>query len=207
MAFCLVFLGALLSWRSYSRLYEVNLVAQGKSPAGDDIGAEGSESTRGEGSPVSLNTIVVEASGQVVNPGVYQVAGTARIGDVLDRAGGLKKEADQQFVAKNLYLAQSVTDGQKIYIPFQDEFLEKTAQTVDAGASTTLTALTDGAVSENKISINTAGLDELQTLKGIGKVRAEAIVAGRPYATIDDLVESGVLGKAVFESIVGNLSL
>jgi competence protein ComEA len=148
--------------------------------------------------------IVVEAAGSVVNPGVYQVPVSARMGLVIEKAGGLSKDADTNFVARDLNLAQTVSDGQKIYIPYQDEFTNVVKSS--AGDSSTGPSGSEKS-SDGQVSINSASLSELQTLKGIGEARAEDIISGRPYSAIEDLITNEILGEAVFEGIRSQLVL
>jgi competence protein ComEA len=122
------------------------------------------------------------------------------MGLVIEKAGGLSKDADRNFVARDLNLAQAVSDGQKIYIPYQDE-LEDVLKTSVADPSGS------GKSSDGQVSINSASLSELQTLKGIGEARAEDIISGRPYSAIEDLFTNEVLGEAVFEGIKSQLAL
>lgn len=51
------------------------------------------------------------------------------------------------------------------------------------------------------VDINRASLDELKALKGIGDVRAAAIVKGRPYGRKDELVRKGIVPQAVYDAI------
>lgn len=51
------------------------------------------------------------------------------------------------------------------------------------------------------LDINSAGMAELQALKGIGDARAAAIVKGRPYKGKDDLVQKKILTQAVYDGI------
>jgi DNA uptake protein ComE-like DNA-binding protein len=61
----------------------------------------------------------------------------------------------------------------------------------------------DGAKAKMALAnINTSSAADLaKTLPGVGDVRAKAIVAGRPYATGQDLVTKGVLTQGVFDKI------
>lgn len=52
-----------------------------------------------------------------------------------------------------------------------------------------------------KIDLNSASVEELQALKGIGPVRAEAIVKGRPYKGKDDLVRKKIVPQSVYDEI------
>ncbi len=51
------------------------------------------------------------------------------------------------------------------------------------------------------IDLNSATADELSALKGIGKVRSEAIVKGRPYKGKDELVQKGIIPQGVYDDI------
>lgn len=51
------------------------------------------------------------------------------------------------------------------------------------------------------IDINSANEKDLMTLKGIGEVRAAAIVRGRPFARKDELVQRGIVPYAVYDGI------
>ena len=62
--------------------------------------------------------LTVHIDGAVEKPGVYSLNADSRVQDVLIYAGGLSAAADRQWVAKQLNLAQKVSDGMKIYIPF-----------------------------------------------------------------------------------------
>lgn len=74
-----------------------------------------------------------------------------------------------------------------------------------------LPALADGALDRADVhlaasetallDINSAGEDQLRTLPGIGPARAQAIIAGRPYAGKDDLVKRNILPKNVYDGV------
>ena len=57
----------------------------------------------------------------------------------------------------------------------------------------------------NPIDINSASMEQLLPLKGIGKQRAEAIIKGRPYKGKDELVEKKIITKAIYEDIKENI--
>jgi DNA uptake protein ComE-like DNA-binding protein len=51
------------------------------------------------------------------------------------------------------------------------------------------------------MDINTASEKELATLKGIGDVRAKAIVKGRPYKGKDELVQKKIIPQSVYDDV------
>lgn len=138
--------------------------------------------------------IFVDLQGAVEKPGVYELPGGDRLNDLLIRAGGLSAEADREWAGKNLNLAAKLTDGQKIYIPKRGDLISKTG-VLGGGIST-------GVVSgQAVININTASASELDSLPGIGEVRAQAIIQNRPYSSIEELLTKKVIPKSVYEKI------
>lgn len=137
----------------------------------------------------AAETIFIDLSGAVEKPGFYELPFDARINDLLIKAGGLSAEADREWVEKNLNLAQKLADGTKLYIPRQNEI--KTGGEV-AGMTADLTG---------KINLNTATKAELDTLWGIGEARAEAIIQGRPYDSVETLKTEKIIPSNVFETI------
>lgn len=57
----------------------------------------------------------------------------------------------------------------------------------------------------DKININTADLKLLQTLNNIGNVRAQKIIEGRPYTKISDLLNKGIVGSDLYESLENHI--
>ena len=134
--------------------------------------------------------IFVDIKGAVKKPGVYQMKAGDRVKDAIDAAGGLTAEADSQKVN----LAQRVEDQMVIVVPKVGE----EAEAIPAGA-------TSKEVSkEGKVNINTATVEELKTLKGVGEKKAEAIIEYRKkngsFKTKEDLMKVRGIGKKLFES-------
>lgn len=135
-----------------------------------------------EDSPkVSLNAYV---SGAVINPGVYQISPNTITMDVVTMAGGFDPGVDSDYVAQKLNLSKRVFNEDHIFIPF-----EKVSN---------IDSLPKGNTSSGLIGINTASVEELDTLPGIGPVTAEKIVAQRPYSSIEDLKNVSGIGDATF---------
>ena len=64
-----------------------------------------------------------------------------------------------------------------------------------------LANLISAACEENQIDINTASLDELDEIYGVGKVKAQAIIDARPYKTVDDLTNAYGIGEKTLKNI------
>lgn len=146
--------------------------------------------------------ILVDIRGEVKKPGVYVMDPTERLGAAVERAGGLTKMAHASYVLHALNYAQPLTDAQKIYIPHQEE--TQYCQKINQFSSEL--AILDNA-DNSLVSINTASPSELETLTGIGAKRAEDIVAGRPYQTINQLIEQKIITNDIFEQIKSQISL
>ena len=69
----------------------------------------------------SFGKIIVQIVGAVESPGVYQISSLHRIGDLIELAGGLTADADQQYLVRQFNLASRLKDEQRIYIPFKQE--------------------------------------------------------------------------------------
>ena len=114
-----------------------------------------------------------------------------------------------------LNLAQPLNDGEGIYIPLvQDSELETVctafASFTTAASSTqnsTTTSTEQSQQTSTKTSVNTASEKQLTSLPGIGEVRAAAIVAGRPYASFEELVSKEVLTQKLFDGLADLIEL
>ena len=134
--------------------------------------------------------IFVDIKGAVGNPGVYQMKVGDRVKDALDVAGGLTGEADSQKVN----LAKQLEDQMVIVVPKVGEEAEE----IPAGETR------NEATKEGKVNINTATVEELKTLKGVGEKKAEAIIEYRKkngsFKSKEDLMKVRGIGKKLFES-------
>ena len=143
-----------------------------------------------EVSTTQETVIFVDIKGAVKNPGVYQMKVGDRVKDALDAAGGLTDEADSQKVN----LAKRLEDQMVIVVPKVGEEAEE----IPAGETR------NEATKEGKVNINTATVEELKTLKGVGEKKAEAIIEYRKkngsFQTKEDLMKVRGIGKKLFES-------
>lgn len=145
---------------------------------------------KAEVSTTQETVIFVDIKGAVKNPGVYQMKVGDRVKDALDAAGGLTDEADSQKVN----LAKRLEDQMAIVVPKVGEEAEE----IPAGETR------KEATKEGKVNINTATVEELKTLKGVGEKKAEAIIEYRKkngsFQTKEDLMKVRGIGKKLFES-------
>lgn len=135
------------------------------------------------------NTLIVDIKGEVKSPGTYEIEKDKRVKDVVEDAGGLTDNANTD----NVNLSEKVHDEMVIIIPNEDTKDEIKMED------------TSKSLSNSKISINNASIDELMKIKGIGKVKAESIVEYRnqngKFQKIEDIMNVKGIGTSTFEKI------
>ena len=142
----------------------------------------------------------VDIKGEVLRPGVYEFSCESRIQEVIKKAGGFTEEADET----KINLAQKITDQMQIIVP---NLHSKQEGGVTEGNSEkgNLSNTTPSNSKQGTVNINTATLEELQTIKGIGKKKAEAILQYRKehgaFRTKEDLLQVKGIGKKALEAI------
>lgn len=150
----------------------------------------------GETAPAGVSPagapIIVDVTGWVHQPGVYEFVEGDRVIDAVERAGGPRNGADLTV----LNLAAPLTDGTQVIVPKQGT--AGPAAVVPGGTGT-------GASGTGLININTASATEFETLSGIGEVLAGAIIDYRtengPFASVDDLESVSGIGPSTLEEI------
>lgn len=176
--------------------------------AGDDSGdGAASETAEGDGGEAEVavpTTIVVDVAGAVVNPSVVTLAQGARVNDAIAAAGGLLPEAD----ASKINRAAPLADGAQVFVPLQGEEATSGADAAAAGATGTTGATgseTSGSAAPSPVNINSAGLDELDALPGIGPSTAQSIIDDRtqngPFASVEDIMRVSGIGEKKFEKL------
>ena len=142
----------------------------------------------------------VDIKGEVLHPGVYEFSCESRIQEVIKKAGGFTEEADET----KINLAQKISDQMQIIVP---NLHSKQEGGVTEGNSEkgNLSNTTLSNSKQGTVNINTATLEELQTIKGIGKKKAEAILQYRKehgaFRIKEDLLQVKGIGKKALEAI------
>ena len=142
----------------------------------------------------------VDIKGEVLRPGVYEFSCESRMQDLIKKAGGFTEKADET----KINLAQKITDQMQIVVP---NLHSKQEGGVTEGNSEkgNLSNTTPSNLKQGTVNINTATLEELQTIKGIGKKKAEAILQYRKehgaFRTKEDLLQVKGIGKKALEAI------
>ncbi len=138
----------------------------------------------------------VYVSGAVKSTGVYRLPPESLVVDAIEQAGGAADDAD--LVAINL--AHPLSDGEQIYVPTLEEASSPPAPISRGGATIVDSPAADNAPG-GPVDLNEATQKELESLPGIGPAMAQRIIEGRPYSTVDDLLNVKGIGDAKLEKI------
>jgi competence protein ComEA len=134
----------------------------------------------------AAKAVVVDVVGAVRRPGLYRLTEGARIADALDRAGGATPRAQLELVN----LAAPIADGEQIVVPRRGA-----AAPTAAGGSGTASGTPTGPV-----HLNTATLEQLDALPGVGPVTAQKILDYRQehgaFGSVDELDAIPGIGPA-----------
>ena len=167
-------------------------------------------------------TIVVHVSGAVNIEGIVELASGSRIANAIEKAGGIKENADMT----DINLAYPLEDGMKIYIPTKEE-TEAYKNNENTPAESYVTAAFGGVNSKEatnstpssstsdtaskKVNINTATQEELDALPGIGPSIAAKIIDYREqngkFNSIEEIKEVSGIGDAKYEKIKDSITI
>ena len=157
-------------------------------------------------------TIFVDVKGEVNNPGVYEVSNGFRVIDVIEKAGGFTDEA----VTDNINLSKKLKDETVIIIPSNSKNYENITIENDYEISGDY-GIIDANESENSeslvvlVNLNTASLEELMSLNGIGETKAKAIIEYRDtnggFKSIEEIMNVSGIGESTYEKIKENISV
>jgi competence protein ComEA len=174
------------------------------------------------GEPITLQPaptkapIAVHVIGAVPRPGLYEFAEGARVQDAIDAAGGLLAQAS----VEALNLAAPLEDGKQLVIPYKDgtevvsgsgeEGNVELPSSDEPDVAPPAEPVIEGEApvagpSVELVNINTATLDELNSLPGIGPTLAQRIIdyraANGAFSTIEDIMNVSGIGVSTFEDI------
>lgn len=160
-----------------------------------------SEDYSSEQTDTPQELLFVYVCGAVSHPGVYQLPLDSRIYEAIDAAGGLREDA----AGESINQAQKVEDGQQIYVPTVEEAEQ------NAGAWTQQSFPAEGLGTSSKVNINSAGVEDLKTLPGIGDTKAQSIVSYRQqngmFQSIEELMNVEGIKNGVFDKIKDRITV
>ncbi|RIU93763.1 ComEA family DNA-binding protein [Oceanobacillus picturae] len=137
-------------------------------------------------------SIYVDIKGAVNNPGVFEANPGERVNDMIQRAGGFTNEADQTQVN----LAQKVHDEMSIIVPTTGDVIEN---------------VFNNEIGSEKVHLNSASKEEIETLSGIGPSKAEAIIAYREenglFQSLEDLLNVSGIGEKTIEQLEDSIQV
>ncbi len=177
-------LAVFAAWNAFSG--ETFQIAHEQTVAPESLSASGDAQEE-----AAVPVIAIHVSGAVLNPGVYELPEGSRANDAIEAAGGASEDA----VPDALNLARVLSDGEQIIVPTveEQERLEEAAvagQTLDAGG---------------KVNINTATVEQLDSLPGVGESTAQKIIADReengPFGSPEDLKRVSGIGDKKYEDL------
>ncbi len=132
--------------------------------------------------------LLVHVVGAVRRPGLYRLRDGSRIADAVRRAGGATPKADVALVN----LAAPVADGTQVVVPAR-------------GPAASAAARASGGAAAGPIHLNSATVEQLDELPGVGPVTAEKIVAYREkhggFTSVDELDAVPGIGPARLEEL------
>ena len=137
---------------------------------------------------IAGNQVAVYVCGAVAYPGVYYLAADSIKEEALVAAGGFVDGAASTYVN----LAEKIREGERIYFPYEEEL------GVDYSPIS-------GITSDGKVNINTATLDELMTLPGVGESKACSIIEYRQdngsFEDIEDIKNIPGIKDGIYNNI------
>jgi competence protein ComEA len=129
--------------------------------------------------------LVIDVAGEVRKPGVYRMAQGARVEDALDRAGGATAHGDLSQINR----AAKLEDGRQILVP----------RRAPRGRPGTAVAGASPATPAQPVNLNSATLEQLDTLDGVGPTTAQKIIDFRTahggFGAIEELDQIPGIGE------------
>lgn len=158
-------------------------------------------------SALTVQVISIYICGEVRNPGIYEAPKGVMLNEIIEDAGGLTERAS----VNNINLVYQIESNMSIYIPSEEEIskgfsggdvIRQDGVYVWGGSSGG--SSDSGSTVIQTVNINTATLDELKSLPGIGEVTAQAIIDYRkntPFQSIEDIKNVTGIGDSKYNRI------
>jgi competence protein ComEA len=148
--------------------------------------------------PSARPIVLVHVIGAVHRPGIVELSEGSRVADAVAAAGGLLRSADPG----ELNLAAVVTDGSQVVIGTR---ARPRGEVRAPGAAASGTAGSNSGGGANAVSLNTATLEQLDTLPGVGPVTAQKILDWRTrhgrFSSVSELQEVDGIGPKTYADL------
>ncbi len=146
--------------------------------------------------------VVVHVCGEVKKPGVYRFEPFQRVCEAIERAGGPTDKADLNLIN----MAASLDDGSKLLVPAKGQIPVDPPMRIYQVAPTNATwPVTPSGAGQGVLSLNSATLQDLQKLNGIGPVIAQRIIEYRQavgaFRSVDELLDVAGIGPKKLAAI------
>ena len=174
--------------------------------ADTSIGTDAPIVARHDETPVPVD-IAVYLTGEVINPGVYTVAPGQRLTDVVNLAGGPTENAD----LGRVNLAAYVSDAAHYRIPAKGAADVGAVGAVSDADGIGASGIPSATACVVPLDINVATAECLETLPGIGAVRAQSIIDHReqsgPFVTADSITAVSGIGDGIYGRIADMITV
>lgn len=158
--------------------------------------------------------IKVELKGMVVNPGVYELPLGSRVIDLINMGGGLLSDSNTRYINLSMKLEDEmvviVYSNQDIEASKEENFITKYIKEECNCPVVT----NDSCINKNNsdlININSAGVEELTHLTGVGESRAQSIIDYREtnglFNSIEDIMNVSGIGESAFNKFKDNITV
>ena len=160
--------------------------------------------------------VLIDVKGEVNTPGVYELTVDNTVIDAIKKAGGLTSQSD----TSNINLSKKLEDEMVIIVYSKEEIKEMNKEIECPPCNDVcITKEDEKALLEEeteekitgKVNLNEADIEALQTLDGIGEVKAKAIIDYRdkngPFKQIEDIKNVSGIGDSVYEKIKDNITV
>lgn len=149
--------------------------------------------------------VTVYINGEVNEPGVYELPLGSRLEQLLEVAGGVTDEADEDGVN----IAALLTDGVQVFIANEEDTAVQSASAPERSTINTSTTIDSASNtttdSGTLININTADRTQLEEIPGVGEATATKILAYREdnglFLSIEDIMNVSGIGEAKFDAM------
>lgn len=163
-----------------------------------DPSFEAEDPPGGDSGGDAATTVAVHAAGAFANPGLYELPAGARVAQLVEAAGGPAPGA----LLDALNLAAKLTDGERVYLPREGEV---PVEPVAGAAGGSASGAGSAASSSGVVDLNTATLEQLDALPGVGPSTAQAIIDYRQergrFRSVEELLEVRGIGEAKLSAL------